>query len=423
MTENGLNEAAARLTGQAMMLPESRVIKLPTGRVSKLTERRTRKLPTGRASKLPERRTGKLPAGRTIKLLAGCLMLIWCCMLLTPLGAAAEKKVTLTFTGDCTIGSDSSTYGQTTSFVTAAYEKGFDYFFANFKELFAEDDCTIINFEGVLSDYASNENTKKTYRFRGPKEFVNILKTVSIEAACLANNHTGDFGAPGLQRTKDTLTENGIAWFRVRDSYTFEKDGIRIRFYAMDTQSMHSEYTWLKNEISRVKAEKEADAVVAVFHGGTEYDAKRNDSQMKFANECIEKGADLVIMHHPHVVQGFDIIHQRTVCYSLGNFVFGGNNMIRVEPYRNGTVTSLYALVVRAELRFEDDGTYKGQQISLYPVFISGSDPQNDYQPKLVSGDEAKAVLAAAQFDTPFELPAFQEKIGKAVMRYLPAEK
>ena len=337
--------------------------------------------------------------------------------------AAADKTVKLTFTGDCTIGSDSSTYGLPTSFVTAAYEKGFDYFFANFREMFAQDDCTIINLEGVLSDYKSNENTHKLFRFRGPTEFVGILKSVSIEAACLANNHTGDFGAPGLKRTQETLDAAGIGWFRVQDSYTFEKDGIRIRFFAMDTTSMHANYGWLKNEIARVKREKEANAVVAVLHGGTEYDAKRNDTQIKFANQCIENGADLVIMHHPHVVQGIDIINQRVACYSLGNFVFGGNDMIREEPYRNSKVTSLYSLVVQAELHFADNGTYKGQRISLYPAFISGSPPQNDFQPRLVTGDEARAVLAAVQFDTPFPLPDFKDKIGKAVLPYLPAER
>ena len=357
--------------------------------------------------------------GKSLRAL-GTLLLA---MVLLGGGALGEKTVTLTFTGDCTLGSDSSTYGQPTSFVTTAYEKGFDYFFANFKELFAEDDCTVINLEGVLSDYASNENTGKTYRFRGPTEFVKIIQSVSIEAACLANNHTGDFGAPGLKRTQETLDAAGIGWFRVKDTYTFEKDGIRIRFFAMDTTSMHANYGWLKSEIRRVKETREADAVVAMFHGGTEYDAKRNDSQIKFANECIAQGADLVIMHHPHVVQGIDVIGQRTACYSLGNFCFGGNNMIRTEPYRKSFVTSLYALVARAELRFSDDGTYQGQKISLYPAFISGSAPANDYQPRLVTGNEARTVMEAVQFDTFFQLPAFSEKLGKTVLPYLPAKK
>ncbi len=335
--------------------------------------------------------------------------------------AGAEKTVMLTFTGDCTIGSDSSTYGRPTSFVTAAYEKGFDYFFANFREMFEADDCTVINLESVLSDYASNENKNKVYRFRGPREFVKILKDASVEACCLANNHSEDFGAQGLKRTQNTLSENDIGWFRLHDVYTFEKDGIRISMIAIYTTQLHSEYDWLRKEIDA--RSKRSNAVIVVFHGGTEYGAHRDEGQEKFAKQCIAHGADLVIMHHPHVVQGIEIINRRTVCYSLGNFVFGGNDQIREEHTWGSDVTSLYSLVVQAELHFDDDGTYTGQQVYLYPAFISGSYPANDYQPRLVTGADAKKVLADVQRDTQFKLPAFNEKEGRVVMPYLSAEK
>ena len=349
--------------------------------------------------------------------------LLLAAVLLIPAGAgAADKTVLLTFTGDCTIGSDSSTYGRPRSFVEAAETKGYDYFFANFKDLFAQDDCTVINLEGVLTDHTGDEQRNKTYRFRGPRDYVNIIKSVSIEACCLANNHTYDFGAQGLKWTKATLEENNIGWFMLYDTWDFVKDGIRIRFFAVDSRNLGQMFSWLKTEIARVKEAKEADAVVAVFHGGMEYGAWHEEAQQRFAEATVGSGADLVIMHHPHVVQGIDIINQRTVCYCLGNFVFGGNNEIREEPSRYVTVTSLYSIVVQAELHFSEDGTYTGQQVTLYPAYISGDPPNNDYQPRPVKGEEGLPVVMAVQRDTTFELPVYDEDTGKVVMPYLSAK-
>jgi hypothetical protein len=160
-----------------------------------------------------------------------------------------------------------------------------------------------------------------------------------------------------------------------------------------------------------------------VFHGGTEYDPKHNANQTKFAENWIKRGADLVIMHHPHVVQGVAVSRNRTICYSLGNFVFGGNSEIREEPWRGTRMaTSLYAYVVQAELYFADGGEYLGQQVSLYPVLISSDAPHNNYQPYLATGAEAEAVLEAIQFDTAFPLPAFDEETGRVTLDYLSAD-
>ena len=111
--------------------------------------------------------------------------------------ARAEKTVLLTFTGDCTLGSTENTRGREDSFDTLLDLNGYDYPFRHFKALFSRDDCTVINLEGVLSDIPAQENKTKVYRFRGPTAFADLLPMNSIEAACLANNHTGDYGAAG----------------------------------------------------------------------------------------------------------------------------------------------------------------------------------------------------------------------------------
>ena len=343
--------------------------------------------------------------------------------------SVADKVVTITFTGDCTLGSEERLRGTETSFDSVAAREGYDYFFEDFKELFASDDYTLINFEGVLSDSSAQENKTKTYRFRGPTSFVNILKSVSIEGVTLANNHVADYGNQGLESTKKTLDEAGIEWGRLQKVLYVEKDGVRIALICMDRTTLGADYrgskknyNWLNEEIPRLKLSGEADAVVVVFHGGTEYRANRDETEQRYANMWIGLGADLVIMHHPHVVEGIDIIQNRAACYSLGNFCFGGNAEVREEVRRIGrSVTALYSLVVQADLHFDDDGHYSGQQLRLYPVFISRSAPLNDYHPMLVKGSEAAQVMEAVQYDTPMDLPLFDEAAGCVTLPFYEA--
>ena len=71
--------------------------------------------------------------------------------------AAAEKIITLTFAGDCTLGTEEATRRASDSFDSVARKKGYDYFFANFYDIFSQDDCTVVNCEGVLSDSSNGE--------------------------------------------------------------------------------------------------------------------------------------------------------------------------------------------------------------------------------------------------------------------------
>ena len=148
--------------------------------------------------------------------------------------AAAEKIITLTFAGDCTLGTEEATRRASDSFDSVARKKGYDYFFANFYDIFSQDDCTVVNCEGVLSDSSNGEVKDKTFRFRGPEEFVNILKAGSVEAVSLANNHSKDYGGDGLLNTMRVLEEAGVGWAWDEYFHIFEKDGIRIAFAAID---------------------------------------------------------------------------------------------------------------------------------------------------------------------------------------------
>lgn len=323
---------------------------------------------------------------------------------------AEDKVIRLTFTGDVTLGCEEILRREDYSLVGYAGAHGYDYFFERVKPLLEQDDLTVVNLEGVLSDSAKGENKKKNFRFRGPADYANILIAGSVEAVNTANNHTMDYGKAGLEATKAALDAVGVARFGEEDVYVYEKDGIRIAFLGV----YYDDFGQKKARIERQMAElnESVNAIVFSFHAGREYAEHRMQAQEEYAQYAIDLGADLVIMHHPHVVQGMDIYKNRSVMYSLGNFCFGGNRHAKV----------LESLVVGAELYFDADGVYLGQQLTLYPAYTTGETTHNNYQPRLVSGEEAGSVMRLVQQDTPFDLAPFDEAAGCARQPYLPAE-
>ena len=355
-------------------------------------------------------------------------LLLCCILLLAAAGAAAEKNVVMTFTGDCTLGIDEKTRrteADPTAFDGYAEKYGYDYFFANFREMFEKDDLTVINFEGVLSDSNQGKRPKKTYCFRGPTDYVKIVTGSFIEAAGLANNHIADFGKQGEASTKETLEAAGVAWFQNFKYYIFEKDGIKIALFAMENKVVYNEFDKLKKKIQSLKDSGEANAVVICWHTGLEYRGGHETNTERTAQALIKYGADLIIIHHPHVLQGINVTNNRCIFYSLGNFVFGGNNKIREEKYLiDKTVTSLYSMVVQVKMTFSDEGSYLGQQATIYPIYTSSAAPMNNFQPYRVNAEDAVPIREALQRDTPFELPEIttdEEGLSRIEITYLPA--
>ena len=338
------------------------------------------------------RTTGKLAATALVLLLA----------LSFSAQATAEKVITLTFAGDCVIGSEERNHALPESFDSAAEKNGYDYFFANFQDLFAADDCTVVNLLGVLADTNDGAMKSRPARFRGAEEYVKILQAGSVEAVSLSNNHTRDYSQRGLENTQHVLTEAGIGWTSERDFWIFEKDGIRIAFVSIDYGAYQRSRDKIRSALQTLRDSGEINATVYLIHEGREYLPTHQRRQEEFGAYAVQQaGADLVIMHQAHVLQGIRILENRGIFYSLGNFVYGGDTTVRKEKNADTNLT----MVVQARLYFTEDGACKGRQITLYPAWSSGTDPENNYQPCRMTAKEAGAVLAAVQADTDFQLP------------------
>lgn len=339
-------------------------------------------------------------------------ILIYLLILLLPLPVLAENVV-ITFLGDCTIGGEDRVREEPTSFDAYLAQYGYDYFFREVQSVIGHDDLTIANLEGCFIDFSSGA-MEKTYNFRGPKHYVNVLTSSSIEAVSFANNHSLDYGYDGVTHTTRTLDEAGLPWFGTNDavekSWVYEKGNVRIGFVAMEVNYWYYKHrTMLKNQVQALKDDG-CDLIIAVMHGGEEYNPKHWRVQRQFADAVIDYGADLVIGHHPHVLQGITVTNGRTICYSLGNFVFGGNAKVRAP----------YTAMFQFNLSFTEEGDYLGHQLTIIPALPSGNKEQNNYQPVLATGADAEKVMSQIQHDTSFKLSPYVEGVG-AVQPFVPA--
>ena len=361
----------------------------------------------------------------TMKKIAGAVAMILVLVLLATTGALAEKTVLMTIAGDCTLGSEGYNRKKEDSFFAFVEKYGPDYFFANFRDLFDNDDLTVVNLEGVLSDSANLEKKTKTFRFRGDTSFVKILTGSSVEAVSIANNHIDDFGEQGVRNTKKTLDEAGVGWFQNDKYWTYEKDGIKIAFFGLQNSKYYALRPKLTKLWKQMKEKEGVNAIVVYVHTGIEYVGEHEEYADKMADVLTGMGADLVLMSHPHVLQGTAVINNRTVFFSMGNFVFGGNSAIKKKTYQGvKEVSSLYTMAVQVKMSFTNDGEYLGQRAVIYPAYTSDDPDVNHYQPRRLTVEEAKPVWEAIQRDTKtMELPQLTEVNGLAVIElpYVPA--
>lgn len=329
----------------------------------------------------------------------------------------APRQLTLTFTGDCTLGNTPRIRGKKYSFESLVEKNGLEYPFLHVQSLFEKDDLTIINLEGLFHDSERGVADGKTYTFRAPSSFAAMLPLNSIEMAYLGNNHVYDYGRQGYDATVSALNENGIAWFGTTPydhvTYVYEKDDIKIGFV-----SIYISYWWqegvgdqMKETLRKMKEEDACDVIIACLHGGVEYDIRHDKNQERMADAFLNNGADIVVGNHPHTMQGIRTENGKTTLWSLGNFVFGGNHKVR----------ALRTYLAQFTLSFTEDGRYLGHQLNIIPAHISGDKDDNNYQPLLIDDEtEAGKIIAEIQKDTKnLKLKPYQPGIG-ALQEFVP---
>ncbi len=299
----------------------------------------------------------------------------------TPEPTAEPVSITVSMVGDCTLGTDVN-FDQSTSF-DAFYQMKNDpgYFFQNVKDIFTADDLTVANMEGTLT--TSNDRQQKTFAFKGNPSYTEILTQGGVEATNLANNHSHDYGDQSYEDTIQYLEAAGITTFGYDRTAVMDVKGIKVGLIGIyELKDGLGRQQQVIDTIQEVK-DQGAQVIIVSFHWGTEKSNIPDDIQKTLAHLAIDQGADLVVGHHPHVLQGIEKYQGKNIVYSLGNFCFGGNK----NPSDKDTMIFQQTFTVENGELVEDDVT------NIIPCSLSSESGYNNYQPMVLEGSEKERIL------------------------------
>lgn len=300
----------------------------------------------------------------------------------TPEEPSDTVTITISAAGDVTLGTHQE-QDYWYSF-RQAYDQAEDesYFFANVYDIFSADDMTLVNLEGPLT-LAEEAREGQIYSIKGDPEYVNILTAGSVEAVSMGNNHTLDYRQQGRDDTIQVVEEAGIIYACEKTVGIYEVKGINIGMISVNevSQGYLVEKT-IQEGITQLQ-EQGADLILVSCHWGVEREYSPEDYQKILGEKCIDWGADLVIGHHPHVLQGIDEYKGKFILYSLGNFCFGAN---RNPPDKD-------SMIFQQTFTFIDGEKQEDQDIRVIPCSVSSVPERNNFQPTPATGEEKSRII------------------------------
>lgn len=239
------------------------------------------------------------------------------------------------------------------------------------------------NLEGAISDRRAPQ---KAYDFAFDENVAQVLKAKNFDVVSLANNHSLDQGELGYKSTVQSLTAVGIGstghqlsplpvWYTTIDDQ-------RVAMVGVHATTSNYDKVAIKQTI--IDAKNGADIVIVQAHWGNEYVERPPLYVQNLATAMIDAGADIIIGHHPHVMQGMTLYKNKPIFWSLGNFIFD-------QDWSPETQQGL-----TIGLAIENDKT----TIALLPISIIKG------QPQLMRGAQKRTALSkfAARSDLPTNL-------------------
>ena len=266
------------------------------------------------------------------------ILILFFCILILLIVSGCQKRdlasvdlISITAVGDVNFGSDYSGY--------KTAQKNNRGFFKHCRKILRSADIAFCNLETVVCEKgkpAKKEDGKNTFVFRCPPEFAGMIADAGFDVVSIANNHIRDFGVFGENETKKNLEKNKIQFL--------SKDGKRAEFFIRGKSVCFTGFSSGFGKRSIVNSEEvfkeirnlseRYDILVVSFHAGaegekalhtknaTEFFLGENRGNPVFlARGAIDNGADLILMHGPHVPRAIEIYKERLIAYSLGNFV------------------------------------------------------------------------------------------------------
>jgi hypothetical protein len=247
--------------------------------------------------------------------------------------------------------------------------------FTDVKPYLTASDISTGNLEGTLGKGGPSKCRGNCHAFQAPAGYARVFRKAGFNLLNLANNHSRDFGPPGLQQTLDALARERLAHTGLTGQITVQRvRGVKVAFVGF------SPYPWTAplNDIPAARklvaaAAKRADVVVVFMHAGAEGAGathtphgtetafgENRGSPRRFARSMVDAGADAVLGSGPHVLRGIECHRKAVIAYSLGNFA----------AWRTLSTSGVLGLSGVLQLRVTPDGRFTGGR--LWPVRMTG---------------------------------------------------
>ena len=225
--------------------------------------------------------------------------------------------------------------------------------FLEIAEQFSQADISFINLESPFLD-GGNSTPVDSLVFRALPDSIEGLVLAGIDVVTLANNHFANQGTAGMKQTMELLNDRDIAYCgagqnsqQSHQAVIIERNGLKFAYlgYAYPDSNLATATKMGVNNMNLEQmtadvqeAAQMADLVIVSMHAGAEYVYTPNQKQVDFARAAVSAGADLIIGHHPHVVQTYEQYQEGHIFYSLGNLVFDQDWS---EPTTEGVVAKV----------------------------------------------------------------------------------
>lgn len=270
-------------------------------------------------------------------------------------------------------------------------KNGKDYPFKFIKDYMLSADLVFSNLEAPFCN--KGEPYPKNFVFKVPEKHVNVLKAGNINLVSLANNHILDYGMPCLESTVQLLQKEKINFAGAGTNYQkahkpaiFEINNIKFAFFAYSMTlpkyffatdstggTAYPKRKILRDSISFYN--NKVDHIIVSFHWGKELSELPKEYQQNYARWAIDYGADLILGHHPHVLQGIEKYKNKIIAYSLANFIFAS--------YSNKATDSIFL-----------DLTFTKDQIKNFKIVpINVNNYQIHFQPTIMKNDNRTKVI------------------------------
>lgn len=262
----------------------------------------------------------------------------------------------LFFTGDLMLGGE---------FISQIFtDKNIEYSILN---RLKKADYIITNFEHVIGRSFNLSEKRDALLFCSLKTFKSYINVLTNSIFCIGNNHITDFGEIAFNNTKNLFNRNNIKYYgagylnEVKKPLVIEEKVLLLNFSTKDPSveseiATNDEIGVLSYDLNNIdKIIRDIDAsnkiLIITIHWGYENVILPSPEQINIAHHLIDIGADIIIGHHPHIIQPFEIYKNKYIFYSLGNYFFSNFYHFKSGMYFQWQKRNFHSVLIQIDIQ------------------------------------------------------------------------